>query len=366
MEASKKVYNFSAGPCVLPVEVLKIAQEELLDWHGTGISVMEMSHRAKSFTSIIKKTEEDLRKLLSIPDNFKVLFLQGGATLQNGAIPMNLLRSNKKMNYLVTGTWSKNSFTDAKRLGDVTEVIEPLKAFTGCPEFSEWKVDKDAKFFHFCDNETIQGVEFNNFPYEELKDQTLVCDMSSNFCSRAIDWSKYGVVYAGAQKNVGPAGVTIVVVRDDLLDDTVDYCPDCINWNKHVVAPGQCLNTPCCWSIYVCGLNIAFMLERGLEKIEEERNAKSKLLYDAIDNSDGYYTNGVDLKFRSKMNITFRVKCDADTETKFLAGAEKERLIDLKGHRSLGGCRASIYNGMSIDGVQALVDYMTAFRQENP
>jgi phosphoserine aminotransferase len=279
---------------------------------------------------------------------------------------MNLLKTNKKMNYLVTGTWSKNSYTDAKRLGDVTEVIEPLKGYTGCPDFSEWKVDPEAKFFHFCDNETIQGVEFNNFPYEELKDQVLVCDMSSNFCSRAIDWSRYGVVYAGAQKNVGPAGVTIVVVRDDLLNDSVDFCPDVINWKNHCDAPGQVLNTPCCWSIYVCGLNISFMLEKGLDKIEEERNAKSKLLYDAIDNSDGYYTNGVDPKFRSKMNVTFRIKNDADLEAKFLAEAEKLRLIDLKGHRSLGGCRASIYNAMSMEGVQVLVDHMTAFRQENP
>jgi phosphoserine aminotransferase len=367
MENSKLVYNFSAGPCCLPKPVLKKAQEELLDWHGSGLSVMEMSHRSKLFVSIIEKTESDLRQLLSIPENFKILFLQGGASLQNGAIPMNLCGKNKKMNYLVTGAWSKNSFADGKRLGEATEVIPPLKTYSGCPDVSEWTVDPDAKFFHYCDNETIHGVEFHDFPYEEIKDQLLVSDMSSNFCSKTIDWSKFGVVYAGVQKNVGPAGVTIVVVREDLLgDDEVDFIPDVISWKKHADAPGQCYNTPCCWSIYVCGLNIAYMLEKGIEKITEECKARSDLLYNAIDESDGYYSNPVDPKYRSRMNITFRVKCDEELETKFLKGTEKENLIDLKGHRSVGGCRASVYNGMPIEGVQALVDYMHRFRAENP
>lgn len=246
MEESKEtIYNFSAGPCVLPKEVLKKAQEELLSWNGTGVSVMEMSHRSKSFKEITAKAEADLRELMSIPDNYHVLFLQGGASQQFSSIPFNLLNENKKMNYLVTGGWGKNAFKDAKKYGEVTEVIKPLEAYTGCPDFSEWTVDPDARYFHFCENETVYGVEFNNFPYEELKDQLLVCDMSSNFCSRPVDWNKYGLVYAGAQKNVGPAGVCIVVVRDDLIGNSLDICPDVSDYKKHVDAAGHCYNTPC-------------------------------------------------------------------------------------------------------------------------
>lgn len=366
MEESKTIYNFSAGPCCLPKEVLQKAQEELLSWNGTGISVMEMSHRSKDFVTIIEKAEKDLRELLSIPDNYKVLFLQGGASLQFGAIPMNLLKDNKKVNYLVTGSWSKNAIKDAKKLAEVTEVIEPLKEYTGCPDFSEWKVDKDATYFHYCENETIYGVEFNNFPFEELKEQTLVCDMSSNFCTRPIDFSKYGVVYAGAQKNIGPAGVCIVIVRDDLLENNVKEIPEVMRWKAHSDAAGQCYNTPCCWSIYMCGLNIAYMLEKGMERVNQEAEEKSKLLYDYIEGSEGYYTNPVDEKFRSRCNIPFRVKKDDDLEKKFLSGAAKEGLIELKGHRSVGGCRASVYNAMPKEGVEALIDYMKRFRDENP
>lgn len=280
---------------------------------------------------------------------------------------MNLLKDNKKTNYLVTGSWSKNACSDAKKLSEVTEVLQPaLKQYTGCPDFSEWHVDKDAKYFHFCENETIYGVEFNNFPYEELKDQTLVVDMSSNFCTRPIDFSKYGVVYAGAQKNVGPAGVTIVIIREDLIGQACESTPSVIDWSTHVESPGGCYNTPCCWSVYMCGLNIAYMKEKGLEKIEQEANEKSKMLYDYIDGSDGYYTNPVDLPFRSRCNIPFRVKKNEELENKFLSGATKAGLIELKGHRSVGGCRASIYNAMPKEGVQALIDYMKKFREENP
>jgi len=245
MEESKTVYNFSAGPCCLPKTILKKAQEELLDWHGTGVSVMEMSHRSKSFVGIIQKAEADLRKLMDIPDNFKVLFFQGGAALQFASIPMNFLKNNKKVNYLVTGSWSKSAIKHAKKYGEVTECIEPQKEFTGCPDFSEWKVDSEAKYFHFCDNETIYGVELNNFPYEELKEQLLVCDMSSNFCTRKVDWSRFGLVYAGAQKNLGPAGVCVVVVRDDLLDDELAITPEVMSYNKQANASGQSYNTPC-------------------------------------------------------------------------------------------------------------------------
>lgn len=363
---SERVYNFSAGPCCLPKEVLEKAQSELLNWHNSGVSVMEMSHRCKEFVEITETTEKDLRALLNIPDNYKVLFLQGGASAQFGAIPMNLCKDNKKTNYLVTGGWGKNAFKDAQRLTEVTEVIPPMKEFNGCPDFSEWTVDKDARYFHFCENETVYGVEFNNFPYEELKDQLLVVDMSSNFCTRPIDFTKYGVVYAGAQKNVGPAGVTIVIVREDLLGNVMDITPAVFDWEQHVKSAGSCFNTPCCWSIYMCGLNIKYMLDKGLDKIEEECNAKSKLMYDAFEASDGYYTNPVDPKFRSRVNIPFRVKKDADLEKKFLAEAEAKGLVQLKGHRSVGGCRASIYNAMPIEGVQALVDFMKEFQAANP
>lgn len=363
----KTVYNFSAGPCCLPKEVLKTAQEELMDWHGTGMSVMEMSHRSQNFVSIAKKTEEDLRKLLSIPDNYKVFFFQGGASLQSTSIAKNLLGDeNPKANYLVTGMWSNNSFNEAKKLGDITEVIKPQDAYTGCPEFSEWTVTEDAKYFHFCDNETVHGVEFNNFPYEELKDQLLVVDMSSNFCTRPIDWTKYGVVYAGAQKNVGPAGVTITIVREDLLGKAQKDTTSMLDWEVTAKAKDQFYNTPCCWSIYMCGLNIAYMLEKGLEKIEEECVKKSTMVYDAIANSGGYYTNPIDEKFRSRINIPVRVKKDDDLEKKFLAEATEQGLIDLKGHRTVGGLRVSIYNAMPVEGVQALVDFMKKFQEANP
>ena len=367
MEDSKTVYNFSAGPCCLPKAVLKKSQEELLDWHGTGVSVMEMSHRSKDFVSIITKAEDDLRKLLNIPENYKILFLQGGASLQFASVCMNLLKDNKKCNYLITGSWSKAAYVDAKKLGEPHQVLNPpLKEYTGCPDFSEWSVEKDATYFHFCENETIYGVEFNNFPYEELKDQTLVVDMSSNFCTRPIEWTRYGVVYAGAQKNLGPAGVCVVVVREDLLGHATDSTPVVMDWKSHVDAPGHCHNTPCCWSIYVTGLNIEYLLEKGLDNIEEEAKKKSSMLYEYIDGSDGYYTNPVDINFRSRCNIPFRVKKDEKLEDKFLKGAEKAGFIELKGHRSVGGCRASIYNAMPVEGVQALIDYMVKFREENP
>lgn len=364
---TKTVYNFSAGPCCLPKVVLKKAQEELMDWHGTGVSVMEMSHRSKEFISIVEQTEADLRKLLDIPDNYKVLFFQGGASLQFTMIAKNLMGKNNKANYLVTGSWSQNAFKDAKKLGEITEVIKPQAKFTGCPDFSEWTVTDDAAYFHFCENETIHGVEFNNFPYEELKDQLIVCDMSSNFCTRKIEWSRYGIVYAGAQKNLGPAGLCVVVAREDLLGSLeVSDTTSMLSWSTQQKASNQMYNTPCCWAIYMAGLNIAYMLEKGLDNICEEAKAKSDLLYNYIDGSDGYYTNPVDIAFRSRSNIPFRVKCEEELEKKFLKEAAKANLIELAGHRSVGGCRASIYNAMPIEGVEALVSFMKKFREENP
>uniref|UniRef100_A0A7S3JFQ4 Phosphoserine aminotransferase n=1 Tax=Euplotes harpa TaxID=151035 RepID=A0A7S3JFQ4_9SPIT len=365
METSQRVYSFSPGPCCLPQEVLKRAHDEFYNCEGTGVTAMEIYHRSKEFEALIKRVEDNLRKLLNIPDNFKVLMLQGGASLQNGAIPMNLLKHNKKCNYLVTGYWSLHSYLDAKNLGEVNEVTKTPKKYTTVPDVSTWNVEKDAAYFHYCDNETIDGVEFNNFPFEELKDQTIVCDMSSNICTRPIDWSKYGVVYAGAQKNIGPSGVTIVIVRDDLIGNAMDITPAFCDWNKHVKAPGQCYNTPCTWGVYMCGLNIEYMLEKGLDKIEEEAKLKAEMLYNYMDSTDGFYTNPVDPAYRSRSNIPFRVMSDPTLEDKFLGEATKAGLIALKGHASVGGCRASIYNGMPVEGVQALVTFMEKFREEN-
>ena len=317
MESPRIVYNFSSGPSCLPKAVLKKAQEELLDWHGTGISVMEMSHRSKEYVSIITKAEDDLRKLMNIPENFKILFLGGGSSLQFASVCMNLLKDNKKWNYIVGGYWSKHAFNDAKRLGEPHEVITPtLTEYTGFPDFSEWSVEKDAAYFHFWENETIHGVALYDFPYEELKDQTLVVDMSSSFLTRPINWSRYGVVYGGGNKNLGPAGVCVTIIREDLLGHAMDITPAVMDWKQHVNAPGHTFNTPCCWSVYVTGLNIEYLLEQGLEKLEKEAIEKSSMVYEYIDSTEGYYINSVVPKYRSRCNIPFRIKKDEQLESK--------------------------------------------------
>jgi len=352
-----QIYNFSAGPAVLPKAVLQRAQAEMLDWHGSGMSVMEMSHRGKEFTSILEKTESDLRKLLNIPQNYKVLFLQGGAIAENAMIPLNLLNGGEA-DYVVTGAWSKRSVEDASAYGKINVAASSeAEKFTNVPAYSDWKLNKDASYLHICTNETIHGVEFDGLP--DAGTVPIVADMSSHILSRTIDVTKYGVIYGGAQKNIGPAGLCIVIVREDLLGKASPLTPAVFNWKTQAENQSM-INTPPTYSIYIAGLVFEWLLEQGgVAAIEQVNIAKAKLLYDYIDSTD-FYENHVAIKNRSRMNIPFFLK-DATLNDAFLKGAEANGLLQLKGHRMVGGMRASIYNAMPIEGVQALVNYMKAF-----
>jgi len=352
-----QIYNFSAGPAVLPKPVLERAQAEMLDWHGSGMSVMEMSHRGKEFTSILAKTEADLRNLLNIPQNYKVLFLQGGAIAENAVIPMNLLNGGEA-DYVVTGSWSKRSVEDAHAYGKINVVASSeADNFTHVPAFDSWKLNKNAQYLHICTNETINGVEFDGLP--DAGDVPIVADMSSHILSRPIDVSQYGVIYGGAQKNIGPAGLCIVIVREDLLGKASPLTPAVFNWKTQAENQSM-INTPPTYSIYIAGLVFEWLLEQGgVAAIEKVNIAKANLLYDYIDSTD-FYLNNVAVDNRSRMNIPFFLK-DASLNDAFLKGAEENGLLQLKGHRMVGGMRASIYNAMPIEGVQALVSYMKAF-----
>ena len=328
-----------------------------------------MSHRSKSFTTIAEKCRSDLKQLLSIPDDFTIFFFQGGASLQFSAICFNLLEDGEGQtaNYLTTGTWSQGAIKEAKKYCTPNEVGNNQD--NGYSTLSDdWNVDPNAKFFHYCDNETIQGFEFNTFPYEKVPaGQTLVCDMSSNFCTKEIDWSKYGVVYAGAQKNVGPAGVTIVVVRNDLIAGHRKDTPMLCDWEVFSKAANTFHNTPSCWPIYMCGLNVAYMLEQGgLAAMKAKAEERSTLLYNYIDSSEGYFANNVEARFRSHINVPFRICKNEEMENKFIKEATEANLVDLKGHRSVGGCRASLYNAMPVEGVNALIAFMEQFKAANP
>lgn len=352
-----QIYNFSAGPAVLPKPVLERAQAEMLDWHGSGMSVMEMSHRGKEFTAILAKTEADLRTLLNIPQNYKVLFLQGGALGENAIIPMNLL-GGKSADYAITGSWSKRSVEDAQAYGDIRIVTntEP-EGFTHVPDFSSWQLNKNAAYVHICTNETVIGVEFDGLP--DTGDVPIVADMSSHILSRPIDVASYGVIYAGAQKNIGPAGLCLVIVREDLLDRASSLTPAVFNW-KIQAENKSMINTPPTYGIYIAGLVFEWLLAQGgVEAIERVNIAKAKLLYDYIDSTE-FYVNKIAINNRSRMNIPFFLKDESFNEA-FLRGAEANGLLQLKGHRMVGGMRASIYNAMPIEGVQALVTYMKAF-----
>lgn len=354
-----KIYNFSAGPAVLPKPVLEQAQAEMLNWHGTGMSVMEMSHRGRDFTHIIEKAEADLRTLLNIPHNYKVLFLQGGAIAENAMIPLNLL-AGSAADYAITGAWSKRSVEDARAYGTVHVVANSeAEKFTSVPDFSTWKLNKDAAYVHICTNETMHGVEFDGLP--DAGDVPIVADMSSHILSRDIDISKYGVIYAGAQKNIGPAGLCIVIVREDLLNRASPLTPAVFNWK--IQAENQSMiNTPPTYSIYIAGLVFEWLLAQGgLIAMEQKNIAKANLLYDYIDSTD-FYRNPVKVENRSRMNIPF-VLHDERLNDAFLQGAESHGLLQLKGHRMVGGMRASIYNAMPIEGVQKLVSYMQTFAQ---
>ena len=353
-----RVYNFSAGPGTLPEEVLLQAADEMLDWHGTGQSVMEMSHRGKDFISIAEEAEADLRKLLAVPDDYHVLFLQGGASLQFEMIPMNLIQGPAVSDYINTGEWAKKAINAAKSLADVNVAASAEdRAFTYVPPQSDWQLTDRAAYVHYTVNETINGVEFGWVP--DVGDVPLVSDMSSNLLSRPLDVGRFGLIYAGAQKNIGPAGLALVIVREDLVGIGEPRPPAMLDYATHVKARSM-YNTPPTYAVYVAGLVFQWLLETGGLAAAEQRNiAKAALLYDFIDASE-FYVNPVDKADRSRMNVPFRLS-NPDLEADFLAGAAKNDLVELKGHRSVGGVRASLYNAMPIEGVQALVDYMADF-----
>ena len=357
----KCTYNFSAGPAVLPKSVMLRAQAEMIDWHDSGMSVMEMSHRGKHYMSIIEKVESDFRSLFNVPKNYKVLFLQGGAIAQNSMVPLNLL-NGKKANYVISGYWSKRSYQDALPFGDMSIAASSESiGYTKAPDLKEWKIDSSASYIHFCSNETIHGVEYFDLP--SVKTIPVVADMSSHILSRPVDISQFGVIYAGAQKNIGPAGLTIVIVRDDLLEVASPLTPSVFNWKTQAENQSM-INTPTTYSIYMAGLVFEWLIELGgLAAIEKQNIKKAELLYNFIDSSD-FYSNPIDIKNRSRMNVPFRIQ-NEDLHASFVTGAENLGMIGLKGHRLVGGIRASIYNAMPIEGVQALVDYMKDFEKSH-
>jgi phosphoserine aminotransferase len=357
-----RIFNFSAGPAVLPEPVLREAAAEMLDWHGSGMSVMEMSHRGKEFIGIADKAQADLRALLAIPNNYKVLFLQGGAIAENAIIPMNLLKEKSAADYVNTGEWSKKSIKEAKKYCAVNVAASAEdKNFTYVPPQESWKLSKDGAYVHVCTNETIGGVEYQWTP--DTGDVPLVADMSSHLLSRAIDVSRFGVIYGGAQKNVGPAGLTLVIVRDDLLGQALPITPSAFNWKEQAEADSM-VNTPATYAIYIAGLVFEWLKgQGGVPAIEKQNIAKAALLYDFLDRSD-FYSNPVRKEDRSRMNVPFRLR-DESLDEAFLKGAKERGMVQLKGHRAVGGMRASIYNAMPVEGVRALVEYMGEFEKNH-
>ena len=357
-----RVFNFSAGPAVLPEAVLKQAAAEMLDWRGSGMSVMEMSHRGKEFIGIADKAEADLRTLLAIPANYKVLFLQGGAIGENAIVPMNLLQGRTTADYVNTGEWSKKSIKEAKKYCTVhIAASSEDKDFSYVPAQSNWKLSADPAYVHVCTNETIAGVEYPWTP--DTGSVPLVADMSSHILSRPVDVAKFGVIYGGAQKNMGPAGLTLVIVRDDLLDRALPITPSAFHWKEQAAADSM-FNTPATYAIYIAGLVFEWLLAQGgLAAIEQKNIAKAALLYEYLDQTT-FYRNSVQREDRSRMNVTFRLKDETQDEA-FLKGAVRRGMVQLKGHRAVGGMRASIYNAMPLAGVQALVAYMREFEERN-
>ena len=355
-----RVYNFSAGPAMLPTEVLRRAQAEILDWNGSGMSVMEMSHRGKQFMSIAEKAESDLRQLMAIPDAYRVLFLQGGASSQFSMVPINLLGTKKRADYLLTGQWSKKAIAEGKRYCEVSIVADTSEGnFTTAPSADSLNFSPDAAYVHYTPNETIVGVEFPYVP--DTGDIPLVADMSSTILSRPLDVSRYGVIYAGAQKNIGPAGVTVVIVREDLIGNAMPSMPVMFDYRTHA-DNGSMYNTPPTYSWYLAGLVFDWLLQKGgLEGMAEINRRKAEKLYAAIDDSD-FYSNPVAVDSRSWMNVPF-ILANAELDAKFLEEAAANGLQTLKGHRSVGGMRASIYNAMPEEGVDALVAFMADFEQ---
>ena len=357
-----RVYNFSAGPAVLPESVLKSAAEEMLDYKGCGMSVMEMSHRSKAFEEIIKTAESDLRELMHIPDNYKVLFLQGGASQQFAMIPMNLMK-NKVADYIVTGQWAKKAYQEAAKYGKVNIIASSEdKTFSYIPDCSDLPISEDADYVYICENNTIYGTKFKELP--NTKGKTLVADVSSCFLSEPVDVSKYGIIYGGVQKNIGPAGVVIVIIREDLItEDVLPGTPTMLTYKTHADADSL-YNTPPAYGIYICGKVFQWLKEMGgLEAMKERNERKAKILYDFLDQSK-LFKGTVEKKDRSLMNVPFVTGSD-ELDAKFVKEAKAAGLENLKGHRSVGGMRASIYNAMPEEGVQALVDFMKKFEEEN-
>ncbi|GKT24685.1 3-phosphoserine/phosphohydroxythreonine transaminase [Acidovorax sp. SUPP3334] len=363
-------YNFSAGPAAIPAEVLQQAASEMLDWHGSGMGVMEMSHRGKEFVSIYEQAEADLRELLAVPAQFKILFMQGGGLAENAIVPLNLSRA-ATVDMVVTGSWSQKSAKEARKYASEVRLVGSGEAshFTALPEPGTWELSRGASYLHLCSNETIHGIEFHDLP--DLKalgsDAPLVIDFSSHVASRPVDWSRVGLAFGGAQKNLGPAGLTLVVVREDLLGHALPACPSAFDYK--IVADNQSMfNTPPTWGIYIAGLTFQWLKRQregdltGVAAMERRNLAKAKLLYDAIDQSQ-LYVNKVAVNARSRMNIPFFLR-DESRNDAFLAGAKERGLLQLKGHKSVGGMRASLYNAMPLSGVEALVAYMREFEQK--
>jgi len=354
------IYNFSAGPAVLPKEVLIQARDEMLDWHGSGMSIMEMSHRGKEFMGIAAEAEADFRELLAIPPNYKVLFLQGGAHAQFSMLPLNLLRNKKTADYVDTGIWSRKAIDEAAKYCQVNiAASSAADHYTYAPTQDQWQLNKDAAYVHYTSNETIGGVEI--FWTPEIGDVPLVADMSSHILSRPIDVSKFGIIYAGAQKNIGPAGLTIVIIRDDLIGHASSYTPSMFDYKIHA-DNGSMYNTPPTYAIYIAGLVFKGLKAKGgLAAMEKANIAKAELLYTYLDSSD-FYHSPIAVENRSRMNVPFTLK-DSGLDDLFLKESHQQGLLQLKGHKLVGGMRASIYNAMPIEGVQALVAFMQEFKR---
>ncbi|KAL2338867.1 hypothetical protein Fmac_013313 [Flemingia macrophylla] len=364
--SQERLFNFAAGPATLPESVLRRAQSELFLWRGSGMSVMEMSHRGKDFKSIIEKAEADLRTLLQIPSDYSVLFLQGGATTQFAAVPLNVCRSAADpVDYILTGSWSDKAFKEAQKYSKPNAIWsgKPEK-YTKIPSFSDLQQNPDAKYLHICANETIHGVEYKTYPTPLNPDAVLVADMSSNFCSKPVDVSRFGIIYAGAQKNVGPSGVTIVIIRNDLIGEAQEITPVMLDYKIHA-DNNSLYNTPPCFGIYMCGLVFEDLLDQGgLAQVEKRNVEKAQILYNAIDRSNGFYRCPVEKSVRSLMNVPFTLE-KPELEAEFIKEAAKENMVQLKGHRSVGGMRASIYNAMPLAGVQKLVSFMKDFQAKH-
>lgn len=357
-----RVYNFSAGPAVLPEEVLKEAAADMIDYKGCGMSVMEMSHRSKMFDDIIKTAEKDIRELMNIPDNYKVLFLQGGASQQFAAVPMNLMK-NKKAAYIITGQWAKKAFSEAKLYGEAIDVASSAdKTFSYIPDCSDLAIPDDADYVYICENNTIYGTKYHTLP--NTKGHILVADVSSCFLSEPVDVTKYGVIYGGVQKNVGPAGLVISIIREDLItDDVLPGTPTMLKW-KTQSDNDSLYNTPNCWSIYICGLVFKWLKKMGgLEAMKALNEKKAKILYDFLDQSK-LFKGTVRPEDRSMMNVPF-VTGNEELDAKFVKESKAAGFENLKGHRTVGGMRASIYNAMPIEGVEKLVDFMSEFEKNN-